>query len=242
MLGRIHSLESFGTVDGPGIRFLSFFQGCPMRCLFCHNPDTWNLNAPVPYLLTPEQLLEETLKYKAYIKNGGVTCTGGEPLMQAAFVKAYFVLCHQKGIHTALDTSGVLFNQEVKELLVHTDLVLLDIKTVDDKLHTPLTGHSRTNNDAFLRYLEERGKPCWIRHVITPGINDDEAHLQAVAAYLRPFACIKRVELLPYHSMGKYKYQQLGIDYALKNTPHLPLTSLSNAQNIFRNQLSVKVV
>lgn len=147
LIGRIHSLgDRFGTVDGPGIRFLAFMQGCPMRCLFCHNPDTWDLKAEVKYEWTPEQLLEETLRYRTYIKSGGVTCTGGEPLMQAPFVEAYFRLCHSEGIHTALDTSGVIFNDAVRSLLEVTDLVLLDIKTVDDELHRRLTAHPRTHN------------------------------------------------------------------------------------------------
>mgnify|MGYP002517995689 CR=1 FL=1 len=139
IIGRIHSLESFGTVDGPGIRFLAFMQGCPMRCLFCHNPDTWDLKAPVKYEWTAQQLLEETLKYRNFIKTGGVTCTGGEPLVQAAFVEECFSLCKQEGIHTALDTSGVILNDAVRRLLEVTDLVLLDIKTVDDIVKLPFT-------------------------------------------------------------------------------------------------------
>ncbi|MBQ5840147.1 MAG: radical SAM protein, partial [Bacteroidaceae bacterium] len=150
IIGRIHSIESFGTVDGPGIRFLAFMQGCPMRCLFCHNPDTWDMKAPVKYEWTPEQLLEETLKYRNFIKTGGVTCTGGEPLMQAAFVEEYFRLCKQEGIHTALDTSGVILNDAVRRLLEVTDLVLLDIKTVDDALHQKLTAHTRTHNHQMM--------------------------------------------------------------------------------------------
>ena len=157
-LGYIHSTESFGTVDGPGIRLVVFMQGCPMRCLYCHNPDTWDIKAPVKYEWTAEQLLEETLKYRNFIKTGGVTCTGGEPLVQAAFVEEYFRLCKKEGIHTALDTSGVIFNDAVRSLLEVTDLVLLDVKTVDDELHPRLTGHKRTHPHQMMEYLQSIGK------------------------------------------------------------------------------------
>ena len=155
MIGRIHSVESFGTVDGPGIRFLAFMQGCPMRCQFCHNPDTWDPKGNVQWEWTPEQLMEETLKYRNFIRTGGVTCTGGEPLMQAEFVLEYFRLCHQNGIKTALDTSGAIFNDKARAVLAETDLVLLDIKTVDDVLHKRLTGMTRVHNAEFMQYLQD---------------------------------------------------------------------------------------
>lgn len=242
LIGRIHSIESFGTVDGPGIRFLAFMQGCPMRCLFCHNPDTWRLNAPVKYEWTAEQLMEETLRYSNFIKTGGVTCTGGEPLMQARFVREYFSLCHTHGIHTALDTSGAIFNDDVRSLLEVTDLVLLDIKTVDDELHKRLTAHSRDNNHRMLEYLQENGRPVWIRHVVTPGINDDDAHLTAAARYVSRYSVVERVDILPYHIMGEYKYDSLGIEYPLKGTPPLSIEKKEHAVEIFRGILSCKVV
>ena len=242
MIGRIHSLESFGTVDGPGIRFLVFLQGCPMRCLFCHNPDTWDINAPVKYKMTPQQLLDEVMKYKNFIRTGGVTATGGEPLMQADFVEEFFELCQQNGLHTALDTSGAVFSDKAKRVLQHTNLVLLDIKTVDDNLHPRLTGCERTNNDRFMHYLQEIGKPVWIRHVVTPTINDDDEHLQAVADYLAQFPVIEQVEILPYHTMGKYKYENLGIDYKLKNLDDLDGEKAKRAAEIFRRTLSCKVI
>ena len=158
MIGKIHSLESFGTVDGPGIRFVVFMQGCPMRCLFCHNPDTWDMSGKANYEYTPEELLKEVLKYKSFISKGGVTVTGGEPLVQADFVCEFLKLCKNAGIHTALDTSGVVFSDKVRSLLENVDLVLLDIKTVDDTLHPVLTGHERKNNKAFMEYLQEIGK------------------------------------------------------------------------------------
>ncbi|MBP5260069.1 MAG: pyruvate formate lyase-activating protein [Paludibacteraceae bacterium] len=241
-VGRIHSLESFGTVDGPGIRFVTFLQGCPMRCLFCHNPDTWDFQAPVAYTWTPEQLLTETLRYKSFIRNGGVTCTGGEPLAQADFVREYFELCHRHGLHTALDTSGALFSDKVCRTLDTADLVLLDIKTTDDALHLRLTGQSRENNQATLTYLESIGKPVWIRHVVTPGVNDDEAHILHLAEYLQPFNCVQRVEVLPYHTMGRYKYEQLGIPYPLQGTPPLPADRLEACRSLLRRELRIPVL
>ncbi|MCF0198454.1 MAG: pyruvate formate lyase-activating protein [Bacteroidaceae bacterium] len=241
VVGRIHSLESFGTVDGPGIRFVTFLQGCPMRCQFCHNPDTWDPHAPVPYEWTPEQLLEETLRYRSFIRSGGVTCTGGEPLLQAQFVARYFQLCHRKGLHTALDTSGIIFNERAREALSETDLVLLDVKTIDDDLHPRLTGCSRDNNQKFLDYLQQTGHPTWIRHVVTPGINDDEAHLQAMATYLARYSVVERVELLPYHTMGTIKYEKLGLPYPLHETPALSRDAIEYARDIFRQKLTCKV-
>lgn len=239
--GRIHSLESFGTVDGPGIRFVVFLQGCPMRCQFCHNPDTWDPKAPVQYEWTAEQLLEETLRYKNFIRTGGVTCTGGEPLMQADFVEEYFRLCHEQAIHTTLDTSGVIFSDAARRVLEHTDLVLLDIKTIDDELHPRLTGCRRDNNRAFLDYLQQMGRPVWIRHVVTPGINDDDAHLKAVAEYVAQYSVVECVEILPYHTLGKAKYENLGIDYILKDTPDLSLEQQQRAKEIFRQVVKCKV-
>lgn len=240
--GRIHSIESFGTVDGPGIRFLAFMQGCPMRCLFCHNPDTWDAKAPAKYEWTAEQLLEETLRYRNFIRTGGVTCTGGEPLMQARFVCEYFRLCHAEGIHTALDTSGVIFNDDVLRLLEVTDLVLLDIKTVDDELHRRLTSCPRTNTHRMMEHLQDTGKPVWIRHVVTPGINDDDRHLLATAEYISHYSVVERVDILPYHVMGEYKYDSLGIRYPLKGTPPLSTEKKQHAVGLFRSILSCKVV
>ncbi len=242
MLGRIHSIESFGTVDGPGIRFLAFMQGCPMRCLFCHNPDTWDPRGEVKYEWTAEQLLEETLRYRNFIKTGGVTCTGGEPLMQAAFVQEYFRLCRAEGIHTALDTSGVLMNDAVRGVLEQTDLVLLDIKTVDEDLHLRLTGHHRTHNHEMMEYLQTIGKPTWVRHVVTPGINDDDDHLLATARYVNQYSVVERVDILPYHILGAYKYEAMGMTYPLAGTPALSAEKKARALELFRSVLTCKVV
>lgn len=222
MKGRIHSLESFGTVDGPGIRFVVFMQGCPMRCQFCHNPDTWDVEEKVKYEWSAEELTEEVLRYKNFIRTGGVTCTGGEPLVQAQFVADFFELCHKNGIHTALDTSGALpLSEAVRRAIEVSDLVMLDIKTTDDSLHESYTGHSRRNNHAMMEYLQQTGKPTWLRHVVVPGITDTEERLTAFAEYAAQYPVVEHIELLAYHVMGAYKYESMGLQYPLKDVPAL---------------------
>lgn len=232
MTGNIHSLESFGTVDGPGIRFVVFLQGCPLRCLYCHNPDTWEKGQGT-LQLSPEELLEEVLRYKNFIAKGGVTVTGGEPLMQAPFVREFFLLCREQGIHTALDTSGALRSQAVRDVLDVTDLVLLDIKSIDPLQHKELTGATITNTLHCLDYLEKKQIPTWIRHVVVPGWTDDDRLLQQLADYLKPYHCIEKVELLPYHTMGTRKYEQMGLPYRLESTPELSAERLERARRIF---------
>lgn len=248
--GRIHSLESFGTLDGPGIRFVVFLQGCPLRCAFCHNPDTWDPHAPVQYEMTPQELLTETLRYRSFIRRGGVTCTGGEPLMQAGFVADYFRLCHEHGLHTALDTSGAVFGDKasrmpsapVEAAVRESDLVLLDIKTADDSLHEEYTGRDRSSNAAMLDYLQSIGKPVWIRHVVVPGITNREDRLRQVALYLRDYSVIERVEILPYHTMGVFKYDSLGIDYRLRDVSALTSDQADAARRIFAEYLDCRIV
>lgn len=218
MKGRIHSIETFGTLDGPGVRFVSFLQGCPMRCAFCHNPDTWSPNAPVKFEMTARELLEKALRYKSYIKNGGVTLSGGEPLMQAQFAAEFFELCHENGIHTALDTSGAVIDEFTLPLLKNTDLVLLDIKTEDEDFAPKYTGMTLENNRRFQKMVEDAGIPMWIRHVIVPGITDTQESLEKVSARIAKAQGVERVELLPYHTMGVYKYKELGLKYRLENT------------------------
>lgn len=244
----IHSLESFGTVDGPGIRFVVFLQGCPLRCLFCHNPDTWDAHRAPAYCWTPQELLEEVLRYKSFIKSGGVTCTGGEPLLQARELTEFFRLCHTKGLHTCLDTSGAVTcapdtetGRNVRALIDETDLVLLDVKTFDDALHPTLTGQSRTNNQQLLDYLETQHKPTWIRHVVVPTLTDDDSRLHALATHISKYACVERVEILPYHTMGVHKYEALGIPYPLAGVEPLSRERTDNARAIFRQHVSVTV-
>lgn len=244
----IHSLESFGTVDGPGIRFVVFLQGCPLRCQFCHNPDTWATSligkageGPVPHQWTPQELLDEVLRYKPFIKSGGVTCTGGEPLVQARELTDFFRLCRERGIHTCLDTSGAVWNDDVRRLLDYTDLVMLDIKALDDDLHRRLTGQPRTNNQRLLDYLEEHNKPTWIRHVVVPRLTFDTVRLQALAAFVAGYSCVQKVEVLPYHTMGTAKYESLGLPYPLAGVPALTTEEAEEARSIFRQHVSVPV-
>lgn len=232
MFGRIHSLESFGTVDGPGIRFVTFMQGCPLRCRYCHNPDTWDAKAPCQYEWTPEELLAETVRYRSFIANGGVTVTGGEPLMQAAFVREYFRLCAGEGLHTALDTSGIYCAGQALKVLDYTSLVLLDIKTINAGLHAHLTGMPGEKPLRFLDELEERGIPVWIRHVVVPGLTDSEADLKALGQYLASYRTIEKIEVLPYHTMGTFKYQKLGIPYPLEGVEPLASERLQVARSI----------
>lgn len=234
LTGKIHSLESFGTVDGPGIRFVVFMQGCPLRCLYCHNPDTWDCKGKVPYRLTPEELLAEVLRYKNFIAKGGVTVTGGEPLLQAEFLKEFFRLCKEEGIHMALDTSGYVCTPKALEVLEYVDLVLLDIKTIDPELHPRLTAVKLDNTLRFLDELEKRGIPVWIRHVVVPGLTDDDDSLHKLAEYISHYKVVQKAELLPYHTMGTYKYEAQGIEYKLKGVEPLSAERLANAKAIFK--------
>ena len=219
--GRFHSFETFGTVDGPGIRFVAFMQGCPLRCLFCHNPDTWNPKAPCQYELTPEELLAEVSRYRSFIATGGVTLSGGEPLVQADFVSGFFALCRREGIHTALDTSGAYCSSKALSALEFTDLALLDIKTMNPELYPQLTGQQQTNNLRFLDELQDRGVRTWVRHVVVPGITDDDCWLHRLGEYVARYSVVERIEVLPYHTLGEQKYERLGLVYPLKGVPPL---------------------
>lgn len=215
--GRVHSTESFGTVDGPGIRFVVFFQGCPMRCLYCHNPDTW-----IPeggQLRTADELLLEYERNKTFYRGGGITATGGEPLMQLPFLTELFRKAKEKGIHTCLDTSGILYqkkkDEEYQQLFSCVDLVLLDIKHSSSEEHKKLTGHKNDSVLAFADALEKAGIPMIVRHVIVPGITDSEEELKELGYLLAKYKNLKGLEVLPYHTMGKAKYKELGIPYPL---------------------------
>ncbi len=221
LYGNIHSIESFGTVDGPGIRFVIFMQGCPMRCLYCHNPDTWSKK--VNKLYTAEELLKQYDGIKEFLKNGGITVTGGEPLLQINFITELFKLAKEKEIHTALDTSGILFNAEdtkdFDKLIKYTDLVLLDIKHINNDEHKKLTGHSNNNVLNFAKYLSVNNIPVWIRHVIVPTITDNEQYLTELGYFIKQLKTVKALDVLPYHNMAVSKYEQLGINYKLKDIP-----------------------
>ena len=187
LTGRIHSLESFGTVDGPGIRYVVFFQGCPMRCLYCHNPDTWEMAGGTE--MTADEIIEKITRNREFYTSGGITATGGEPMLQIDFLTELFTKAKQNGIHTALDTCGILFDpshtEKVDRLMAVTDLVLLDIKHMFDEEHKKLTGHSNARVFAFAEYLKRIGKPVWIRHVVVPGITFQREELLALGRYLK---------------------------------------------------------
>ncbi len=222
MVGRVHSIESFGTVDGPGVRLVVFMQGCPMRCQYCHNPDTWKIGGGTE--MTVEQILEQYEKNRSFYKRGGITVTGGDPLVQIEFVTELFKAAKEQGIHTCLDTSGVTFQPKSEarmelfdRLAAVTDLVLLDIKHIDPAAHEKLTGRPLAPILDFARYLDAMGIPVWIRHVVVPGITYDQGELYRLGLFLSTLGNIKALDVLPYHDMGKPKYEKLGIDYVLKD-------------------------
>jgi pyruvate formate lyase activating enzyme len=221
MEGYVHSTESFGTVDGPGIRFVVFLQGCPMRCQYCHNPDTWSYH--IGEKRTVESLLEEYDGLKEFLKSGGITVTGGEPLVQMEFVTELFREAKKRGIHTCLDSSGILYRESRRSaydaLMEVTDLVMLDIKHIDDAEHRKLTGQSNQQILAFAEYLKEIGKDVWIRHVVVPGITLKEEYLRRLGYFLGGMTNLKALDVLPYHTMGVVKYEQLGIPYPLPDVP-----------------------
>ena len=225
MKGRIHSTESFGTVDGPGIRYVVFLQGCPMRCLYCHNPDTWAAHGGKE--VSAEEIIGEFMKNRAFYSKGGITVTGGEPLMQAEFVAELFALAKEKGIHTAIDTSGVTFSEKnleaIDRVLDRTDLVMLDIKHINSEKHKKLTGVPNENILAFAKHLERRGIPLWVRHVVIEGYTDNESDLKELGRYIGGLRNLKALDVLPYHTLGKEKYKQLGISYPLEGIE--PLSS-----------------
>ncbi|MGL4403253.1 MAG: pyruvate formate-lyase-activating protein [Fusobacteriaceae bacterium] len=236
MTGRIHSKESFGTVDGPGIRYVLFLQGCPLRCKFCHNPDTWEFGSG-KFQETPEETVKEILKYKNFFRNGGgLTITGGDPLMQPEFIKEVYRLCKENGIHTALDTSGCLFNDKAKEVLEYVDLVLLDIKSIDPDVYRELAKFDQEPTLKFAEYLKEKNIKTWIRHVIVPGITDDNENLAKLADYVKTLPNVELVELLPYHTLGEFKYDEMGLEYPLKGVDALSKERLENAREIFKSR------
>ena len=233
ILGNIHSIESCGTVDGPGIRFVVFTQGCPMRCQYCHNPDTWEFKDNKK--VSTDEILAQYDGVKEFC-TGGITVTGGEPMCQMNFVTELFKKAQAKGINTALDTSGVMFkpdNKEtVEELLKYTSVVLLDIKHIDDEEHKKLTGHSNKNIIAFAKYLSEIKKPMWVRHVVVPGITFKEEYLTRLGEFLGTLQNIAALDVLPYHDMAIPKYENLKIDYPLKGVPPLSHEEALQARNI----------
>ncbi len=261
-MGKIHSIETFGTVDGPGVRFVVFFQGCPMRCQYCHNPDTWQIEDGQE--MSAEEILSRFERNKSFYKTGGITATGGEPMLQLDFLTELFAKAKERGIHTCLDTSGIMFpwmpeetaaaesdrealqkmqtvvasqREKVEKLLAVTDLVMLDIKHMEPDAHKALTGHPNTNILAFARYLDALKKPVWIRHVVVPGITFDREELTALGRFLKTLSNVEKLEVLPYHALGKVKYDNLGMDYVLKDTPQLTKEQAKEAEQIIKDAM-----
>ena len=224
MSGRIHSLESFGTVDGPGVRYVVFLQGCPMRCAYCHNPDTWDLNAGK--MMEVKELINDYMRNKSFYVGGGITVTGGEPLLQVDFLIELFTEAKKHDIHTCIDTSGITYTEEntayrekLDLLMTLTDLVMLDIKHIDPAKHISLTSKPNDGILAFAKYLSDRDVPVWIRHVVVPGLTDDEESLFGLGYFIGGLSNLKALDVLPYHDMGKSKYEQMGLEYPLKDVP-----------------------
>ena len=251
-LGRINKLETFGSVDGPGIRFVVFTQGCPMRCKFCHNPETWDfavegdarLPAEAPFEISAGDLLKKALRYKSYWgTEGGITVSGGEPLAQMDFMIEFFEAAKAAGVNTCIDTSGVNFVRnepyfgKFRRLMDATDLLLVDIKHIDPDEHKALTGHDNANILDMFRYLDEIHKPIWIRHVLVPGISDNDDYLAQTRDFIRTLSNVKRIDVLPYHALALAKYQQLGIDYPLKDVKSPSPERVANAKKILEAAL-----
>lgn len=233
MIGKIHSVESFGTVDGPGIRFVVFMQGCTLKCKYCHNRDTWDTHSGTE--ISVQELVKQILNYKTYIDNsgGGVTVSGGEPLLQAEFVTELFKNLKSIGIHTALDTAGSIpISNQIKDLLKYTDLVLLDIKHIDNEKCINLTGFSNKNNLEFAKYLSNLKIPVWIRQVLVPGYTDDKFDLQTLKKFLDTLENVEKIELLPYHDLGKFKWKEIGKTYELENVLPPNKEDIDKAKNI----------
>lgn len=233
MTGRVHSLESFGSVDGPGIRFVVFLQGCPLRCAYCHNPDAWAMNAGTE--MEAEELFRKIRRYKTYFgETGGVTVSGGEALMQPEFVTELFRLCHADGINTCLDTSGCVLDERVMALLDETDTVLLDIKMTTEEDYREYTGGSLRQTMDFLRELHRRKIPTWIRQVIVEGFNDTEENVGRLNELIAPYDNITRVELLPFHTMCRQKYEKLGIEFRFGTYPDTRSATVERLQKLVK--------
>lgn len=234
VMGRIHSVETFGALDGPGIRYVLFLQGCFLRCAYCHNPDTWSREEGK--MITASEAVEDILKYKSFIENGGVTLSGGEPLLQPEFCLEIIRRCHEQGICSAVDTAGGAEFERSCEVLLESDLILLDIKALEETVCRELTGKSNQTSLRILRYCQENQKDIWIRHVLVPGFTLNREKLLSLAEFLKGFSCIKRIELLPYHKMGEYKWEHMGLTCFLKETKEPCEEDVMKAKAIFKNR------
>ena len=236
MIGKINSIETMGLVDGPGVRFVVFMQGCPLRCLYCHNPETWNVK-DFKEEYTPEQLIDKVLKYKPYFKNnGGITFSGGEPLMQKEFLLECLKLCKKNNIHTCIDTAGSIYDCD--EILKLTDLVILDIKATDNNMYKKITSSKIDNLLKFIQLCNKLNKTLWIRSVIVPGINDTKDYIESLIKLIKTIKNVEKVELLPYHSLGVHKYKELNIKYYLENTKDMNKEKCKELENILKEGLN----
>lgn len=238
---RVHSIESFGAADGPGVRFVVFLQGCKMRCIYCHNPDTWNLSGGTE--MSAEELIERALRYKSYWKNdGGITVSGGEPLLQIESLTEFLKLAKCNGIHTTIDTSGNPFSfeesfmQKFNELMKYTDLVMLDLKHIDTDKHEKITGFKNKNILDMAKYLSDIGKSMWIRHVLVPNYTDSNDDLLKLQKFISSLKTIEKIEVLPYHTLGMFKWENLGIEYKLNGINSPTHEKVENAVRILNNK------
>ncbi|MER0278803.1 pyruvate formate-lyase-activating protein [Clostridioides difficile] len=238
--GKIHSIETFGTVDGPGIRYILFFQGCPLRCKYCHNRDTWDTKSGKEY--TVDEIITDALKYTSFMKfsGGGITASGGESTLQPEFLSELFKKAKENDIHTCLDTSGFVDIKTIDPILDNTDLVLLDLKHMVEEKSIDLTGVGMDKTLKLARHLDSRNIPVWIRHVLVPGITDDTDNLEKLGQFVATLKNVERFELLPYHSMGIHKWENLGIDYELKDVPDASKEDIKKASEII-SKFGVKV-
>ena len=229
---KVHSIDSFGTVDGPGIRFLLFMQGCGLKCKYCHNRDTWDSSGGE--YMSLDDIFKKIIRYKAYINHGGgVTISGGEPLLQAKFLIELFTALKKENIHTCIDTSGMIpITSDIKKLLSLTDLVLLDIKHIDSEKCKKLVGRSNELELAFAKYLSDNSIPMWIRQVLVPGITDNEKDLIKLKKFISTLKTVEKVEVLPYHSLGKHKWIDLGLVYDLENVPDATVNDIKRAKKL----------
>ena len=237
--GLVNSTETFGTVDGPGVRFVVFMQGCQMRCQYCHNPDTWAMTNPRATERTAQDVLDEALRYRMFWgKDGGITVSGGEATLQMDFLIALFTLAKEKGIHTTLDTCALTFRNTPKylekysRLMEVTDLVLLDIKEINPDQHKIVTGHSNKTILACARYLSDIGKPVWIRHVLVPGLTDRDEDLVKLGEFVKTLTNVERFEVLPYHTMGEFKWREMGNPYPLAGVKPPTSARVKNAKEL----------
>ena len=235
MIGKINSIETMGLVDGPGVRFVVFMQGCPLRCKFCHNPETWKLNSKADKY-TPEELIKKILNYKPYFKrNGGVTFSGGEPLMQKEFLLECLKLCKENNINTCLDTAGSILNCE--EVLKYTDLVLLDIKGTNKENYKEMTKGNFETSVKFIKMCEKMNKKLWLRVVIVPGINDKKEYVCELIKFIKPIKNVEKIEFLPYHTLGVHKYEELNIDYPLKGVKDMDQDKCKKLEDMLKEGL-----